>query len=132
MHRIKIGLSQQNSKFESVTLIIKNMFGDLMGMMGKLKETQEKVKATKERLNTVLIDENSPDGSISVCVTANREIKSIEIADDLLKDKDQLEDFLIVTLNKAIKKATDVNEAELAAVAKEGMPNIPGMDSFLK
>jgi DNA-binding YbaB/EbfC family protein len=132
MHRIKIGLSQQNSKFESVTLIIKNMFGDLMGMMGKLKETQEKVKATKERLNTVLIDENSPDGSISVCLTANREIKSIEIADDLLKDKDQLEDFLIVTLNKAIKKATDVNEAELAAVAKEGMPNIPGMDSFLK
>lgn len=132
MHRIKIGLSQQNSKFELVTLIIKNMFGDLMGMMGKLKETQEKVKATKERLNTVLIDENSPDGSISVCLTANREIKSIEIADDLLKDKDQLEDFLIVTLNKAIKKATDVNEAELAAVAKEGMPNIPGMDSFLK
>ncbi len=132
MHRIKIGLSQQNSKFESVTLIIKNMFGDLMGMMGKLKETQEKVKATKERLNTVLIDENSPDGSISVCLTANREIKSISIADDLLKDKDQLEDFLIITLNKAIKKATEVNEAELAAVAKEGMPNIPGMDSFLK
>jgi len=108
------------------------MFGDLMGMMGKLKETQEKVKATKERLNTVLIDENSPDGSISVCLTANREIKSIVIADDLLKDKEQLEDFLIVTLNKAIKKATDVNDAELAAVAKEGMPNIPGMDSFLK
>ena len=108
------------------------MFGDLMGMMGKLKETQEKVKATKERLNTVLIDENSPDGSISVCLTANREIKSIAIADDLLKDKEQLEDFLIVTLNKAIKKATDVNDAELAAVAKEGMPNIPGMDSFLK
>lgn len=108
------------------------MFGDLMGMMGKLKETQEKVKATKERLNTVLIDENSPDGSISVCLTANREIKSISITDDLLKDKDQLEDFLIITLNKAIKKATDVNEAELAAVAKEGMPNIPGMDSFLK
>jgi len=108
------------------------MFGDLMGMMGKLKETQEKVKATKERLNTVLIDEKSPDESISLCITANREIKSISIADDLLKDKEQLEDYLIVTLNKAIKKATEINEAELAAVAKEGMPNIPGMDSFLK
>ena len=31
------------------------MFGDLMGMMGKLKETQEKVEATKKRLDTVLI-----------------------------------------------------------------------------
>ena len=41
-----------------------------------------------------------------------------------------LEDFLILTLNKAIEKATSVNEAEIAAVAKEGMPNIPGMDFF--
>jgi len=35
-------------------------------------------------------------------------------------------------LNKAIQKATSINEAELAAVAKEGMPNIPGMDSMFK
>jgi len=41
-----------------------------------------------------------------------------------------LEDYLILVLNKAIEKATNVNEAELAAVAKEGMPNIPGMDLF--
>ncbi len=33
-------------------------------------------------------------------------------------------------MNKAIEKATAVNEAELGAVAKEGMPNIPGMDMF--
>ena len=33
-------------------------------------------------------------------------------------------------VNKAIEKATNVNETELAAVAKEGMPNIPGMDMF--
>lgn len=48
----------------------------------------------------------------------------------MLEDKEQLEDYLILTLNKAIAKATNINEAELAAVAKEGMPNIPGMDLF--
>tara|TARA_R110002049_G_scaffold73733_3_gene190405 strand:+ start:1531 stop:1854 length:324 start_codon:yes stop_codon:yes gene_type:complete len=106
------------------------MFGDLMGMMGKLKETQEKVEATKKRLDTVLIDEKSNDGLIKITLTANREIKSIEIDDSLLADKEQLEDYLILTLNKAIEKATSVNESELAAVAKEGMPNIPGMDLF--
>ncbi|KQC29242.1 YbaB/EbfC family nucleoid-associated protein [Flagellimonas eckloniae] len=108
------------------------MFGDIMGMMGKLKETQEKVKATKERLNTVLIDETSSDGKLKVTLTANREIKSIEIDDSLLQDKEQLEDYLVLTLNKAIEKATNVNETELAAVAKDGMPNIPGMDSLFK
>ncbi|WP_299111452.1 YbaB/EbfC family nucleoid-associated protein [uncultured Winogradskyella sp.] len=106
------------------------MFGDMMGMMGKLKEAQKKVEETKERLHTVLIDEASSDDKLKVTITANRTIKSIEIADELLQDKDMLEDYLILTLNKAIEKATNVHETEVAAVAKEGMPSIPGMDMF--
>jgi len=108
------------------------MFGDLMGMMGKMKETQKKVEATKVRLNSVFIEEQSNEGFIKVTVSANREIKSIYIDNSLLQDKVELEALLLVTLNKAIQKATVINEAELAAVAKEGMPNIPGLDSFLK
>ncbi|MEY8021969.1 YbaB/EbfC family nucleoid-associated protein [Muriicola sp. SD30] len=108
------------------------MFGDMMGMMGKLKETRAKVEATKKRLDTVSLNEKSADGSVSITITANREIKSIEIEDALLEDKEQLEDYLVITLNKAISRATEVQEAELAAVAKEGMPNIPGMDSLFK
>jgi DNA-binding YbaB/EbfC family protein len=106
------------------------MFGDIMGMMGKLKETQQKIEETKKRLDTVLVDEQSNDGLLKVTLTANRKIKSIEIDESLLQDKEQLEDYLILTLNKAIEKATNVNEAELGAVAKDGMPNIPGMDMF--
>ena len=106
------------------------MFGDIKGMMSKLKEAQEKVAATKIRMNTVLIDEQSSDSLLKVTITANRELKSVEIHDELLKDKDQLEDYLILTLNKAIQKATDINDAEVAAVASEGMPKIPGMDMF--
>lgn len=106
------------------------MFGDLMGMMGKIKETQAKMEATKKRLDTVLVDEKSTDGLLAVTITANRTIRSIQIDDLLLKDKEMLEDYLVNVLNKAIAKATQVNETELGAVAKEGMPNIPGMDLF--
>lgn len=106
------------------------MFGDMMNMMGKLKETQQKIEATKLRLDTVLIDEKSNDGLLQVTLTANRKIKAITIDESLLEDKEQLEDYLILVLNKAIEKATNINETELAAVAKEGMPNIPGMDLF--
>ncbi|WP_076548668.1 YbaB/EbfC family nucleoid-associated protein [Maribacter ulvicola] len=108
------------------------MFGDMMGMMGKLKETQKKVEETKKRLDTVSLEEKSNDGLISITITANREIKKIAIDDSLLQDKEQLEDYLILTLNKAIQNATRVNETELAAAAKDGMPNIPGMDSLFK
>ncbi|WP_062055308.1 YbaB/EbfC family nucleoid-associated protein [Aquimarina longa] len=108
------------------------MFGDMMGMMGKLKETQQKVEETKKRLTTIIVDQESPDGLLKISLTANREIKNITIADQLLEDKEQLEDYLVLTLNKAIAKATHVNETELAAVAKEGMPNIPGLDKFME
>ena len=104
------------------------MFGDIMGMMGKLKETQQKVEETKKRLDHVLIDEQSNDGLLKITLTANRTIKSVAISDELMVDKEMLEDYLITVLNKAIQKATNVNEAEMAAVAQSGMPNIPGLD----
>ncbi|MEP5338668.1 MAG: YbaB/EbfC family nucleoid-associated protein [Algibacter sp.] len=103
------------------------MFGDMMGMMAKLQEAKKKVDETKKRLDTVLVDETSHDKKLKITLTANREIKSIDIDDALLEDREQLKDYLILTLNKALKRATDINEAELAAAAKDGMPNIPGL-----
>ncbi|RTY69484.1 YbaB/EbfC family nucleoid-associated protein [Flavobacterium sp. GSP27] len=105
---------------------------DLMGMMGKLKETQQKIEDTKKRLDTVLIDEQSTDGLLKVTLTANRTLKSIIIDDTLLADKEQLEDYLILVLNKAIEKATNVNQSELDVVTKMDMPMIPGMEDLFK
>lgn len=106
------------------------MFGDVSGMMNKLKEAQQEVEKTKIRLDSVLVDENSADNKIKVTLTANREIKSIAIDESLLSDAEELEDYLVFTLNKAIEKASKINENEMAIAAKAGMPNIPGMDMF--
>jgi hypothetical protein len=103
------------------------MFGDMMGMMNKIKETQAKVEQTKKRLDTVMLTEKSNDDLLKITITANRELKSIEIDDELLKDKEQLEDYLILSLNKAIQKASRINDTEISAVAKEGMPDISGL-----
>ena len=106
------------------------MFGDLSGMMNKLKDAQQEVEKTKTRLHTVLVDEVSADKKIKVTLTANREIKAISIDASLLKDAEELEDYLILTLNKAIAKASKINDDEMAAAAKTNMPDIPGMDMF--
>ena len=107
------------------------MFGDLQGMMQKLKDAKQKVEETKIRLNTILVDGESNGGAVKVTVTGNREVKSIEIVDALLQDKEELEDYLVLALNDALTKANKINEAELAAAAKDGMPNIPGLDKFM-
>jgi len=106
------------------------MFGDMMGLMGKLQEAKAKAEETKERLKTVMVQETSSDGLLKVTATASGSIKEIELSDELLQDKEQLEDYLILTLNKALEKAQTIHDTEMAAVAKEGMPNIPGMDLF--
>lgn len=105
---------------------------DLMGMMGKLRETQQKLEETKKRLDTVLIDEQSSDGLFKVTITANRTIKSITVDDTLLEDKEQLEDYIVLVINKAIEKASAVNQAELDAVSKMDLPMIPGMEDMFK
>ncbi|MCB0472713.1 MAG: YbaB/EbfC family nucleoid-associated protein, partial [Flavobacteriaceae bacterium] len=66
------------------------MFGDLSDMMGKLKEAQQQIEATKKRLDTVIVDGQSAEGKIKIAVTANREIKSIVIYNSLLGDKEEL------------------------------------------
>ncbi len=53
----------------------------MMGMMSKIKEAQKKVEDTKQRLDGVLIDTNSQDNKLKVTITANRNIKSIDIDD---------------------------------------------------
>ena len=106
------------------------MFGDMMGMMGKIKETQQKAEGTKKRLETVYIDENSSDDLLHITVSVAGAVKKIDIKDELLEDKEQLEDYLILTLNKALSRAKASYDQELAAVVKEGMPDIPGLDMF--
>jgi nucleoid-associated protein EbfC len=105
---------------------------DLMGMMGKMQETQRKIEETKIRLNSVLIDEQSSNGLLKVTLTANSEVKIISVDDELLKDKEQLEDYLILVMNKALVKAAHINQTELDAVAKVDMPMIPGMEDMFK
>jgi DNA-binding protein YbaB len=51
------------------------------------------MEETKKRLDTVLVDEQSTDGLLKVTITAT--IKSVTIADELLQDKEQLEDYMI-------------------------------------
>ena len=105
------------------------MFGDLSDMMGKLKEAQQKIAATKARLNTTFIDSEAGNGKVKVRVTATHQIKNISISEELT-NHEEIEDYLIIALNTALEKATSISEAELAEAAKNGMPDIPGMDLF--
>jgi DNA-binding protein YbaB len=64
-----------------------------MGMMGKLKETQQ--NGRNKKTSGYSSRWTKYRRFIKVTITANRTIKSVTIADDLLQDKEQLEDYMI-------------------------------------
>ena len=98
---------------------------DIMKMMGQMQETQRKIEEAQQMLSSVIIDHSSSDNLLKVSITANSELKNIDIHDSLLEDKEQLEDYLILVINQAIEKAITRNKTELDAVAKIDLPMIP-------
>ncbi|GGF76097.1 YbaB/EbfC family nucleoid-associated protein [Wenyingzhuangia marina] len=97
------------------------MFGDMSKMMSQLQDAQKNVEEAKKRLNNILVEGSSGGGLVNVTVTANKEVKKIDINEHVLEDKEAVEDYLILALNDALAKAEKINEQEMAQAAKNGM-----------
>lgn len=101
------------------------MFGKFGDMMSKLQDMKQKADEIKLKLDHTVINIEGAGGDIKIAITGNREIKSLIIAPELQHgDKEELEEQLIVTLNKALLKANELNDNEMKSVAS-GM--LPGM-----
>lgn len=84
-------------------------------MMGKLQEAQKESAAMKQRLAQIELREEST--GLSVIVNGNKELKDIIIAEHLMKDNEELADKLVITINRALEKAQEVNDREMQSMA---------------
>ncbi len=107
------------------------MFGKMFDIMGKLEEAKKNVEEARKKLDHVLIDAEAGNGFVKVSVTGNRKLKNLEIAEEAMKDKEMLEDYLMIALNKALDEAGKMQETELKKAATDALPNIPGLDGLL-
>lgn len=103
------------------------MFGNFMEIMGKLQSARENFEKLKEKLDSQTFTETSSSGNTSITLTELATIKDIQIAQGLMADKQQLEDELVVTLNKALEKVKNNAMEEAKKTAKESLPAIPGL-----
>jgi nucleoid-associated protein EbfC len=96
------------------------MFGD---MMGKLQEMKQKMEDTKKRLETITVQGEAGDGAITVTANGNKKIVNISVNEELTKaDKEELEDLLVVAVNRALEKAESLHEAEMQGAAQGFIP----------
>jgi nucleoid-associated protein EbfC len=97
------------------------MFGDLLGSFEQ--------KQTEILQKTAAIVANIEVGGVSVSANGNKEITNISITDvAILADKEQLEDLLMVAINRALTQAGDQAAAETQKMMSSILP--PGLSGL--
>jgi DNA-binding protein YbaB len=80
-------------------------------------------------LDSISVSGEVEGGLIRVVATANKEIKEVTIDPVFLSnaDKEELEELLVVALNKAIAQAENISQAEMQAASKDMLGGLGGL-----
>ncbi len=92
--------------------------------MGNMEEKQAAMKA---KLANIQVEAEAGDGAIKVSANANREILNISIDKSKLDwdDSEQLEDLLLVAINRVIERASAKEAEESQKLIQDMLP--PGL-----
>ncbi len=98
-------------------------------MFDKLMQAQQQAGEIKKRLDNITVTGTAEGGKITVIANANKVVQSVVIDEELYKegDREQLEELLVIAINKAMEQADNVSQAEMAASAKEMFGNLGGL-----
>ena len=92
-------------------------------------QAQQQAGEIKKRLDAISVTGTAEGGKITVAANANKVVQSVVIDEELFKegDKEQLEELLLIAINKAMEQADNVSQAEMAASAKAMFGNLGGL-----
>lgn len=101
-------------------------------MFDKLFQAQQKAQEIKSRLDNISVSGEAEGGKVRVVATANKEVKEIHINDELFADadKEQIEDLLLVAINKAMQQAENVSQTEMAAASQDMLSGLGGLGNL--
>jgi DNA-binding YbaB/EbfC family protein len=103
---------------------------DMMKMMGKVKELQEKMKEAQESLALITAEGESGAGMVTAKVNGKKQVLSVNIDPSLLteSDKDMVQDLVVAAINKALDEVDFKAKDHIKQNTEGMMPNIPGFD----
>ena len=98
-------------------------------MFDKLMEAQQKAGEVKKRLDAITVKGTAEGGKITVQANGNKVVQSVLIDEDFLKEagKDELEELLVIAINKALEQADNVSQSEMAAMTKDMFGGMDGL-----
>lgn len=92
------------------------MFGDMFNQM------QQQQEALQEKLKAMRITEEA--NGVTVTVSGTREVIAVAVSESVFSDGDaeQLEDLLLISLNRALSKAAEVEQTEAQSLMSGMLP----------
>lgn len=105
------------------------MFEQLGGLMDLVKKVQQNVDNIQQQLKNEVIDVSSGD-VMKIVVNGQQEVVMIELNPKYLTAENAglIQDLLVATVNNALTKSRQVNQAAMAKVAQDmNLPKIPGL-----
>ena len=104
--------------------------GGMGNLMKQAKEMQAKMAKAQEEVKLLTDEASSGGGLVKICINGKKEITSISIDKEVLKeDKEVVEDLVLVAVNQAIsnisKKIDDTMNAATGGML--GKTNFPGI-----
>ncbi|MFA6526748.1 MAG: YbaB/EbfC family nucleoid-associated protein [Candidatus Buchananbacteria bacterium] len=96
-------------------------------MFNKIKAVQElrtQANQIKKALESEIVEGQGGWGKIKIKMDGNQDVKSVEIADDILGDKAKLEAGVKEAVNDTVKKVQRVMANKMSQM---GGLNLPGM-----
>jgi len=99
-------------------------FGNIMK---QAKKMQERMARLQEELGMKTVEVSSGGGMVSVVVNGKFEVMSLKIEKDVVNpdDVEMLQDLVMAAVNEGVRKAQEMNAAEMAKIT--GGLNIPGL-----
>lgn len=102
-------------------------------MFDKLFQAQQKAEEVKKRLDSISVFGETEGGKVRVVASASKEIREVTIDEEFLKqldDKEELEELLVVALNKALQQAENVSQAEMQVVSQDLLGGLGGLGNL--
>jgi DNA-binding YbaB/EbfC family protein len=97
-------------------------------LMKQAQDMQSQMITTQKELESMVVEGNAGGGAVTAKLNGKKEILSLKIESDLLKEeKDMVEDMIIACINQAQTKIDKISKEKMDSISG-GMPS--GMPGF--
>jgi DNA-binding protein YbaB len=98
-------------------------------MFDKLMQARQMTGEMKKKMDAITVTGTAEGGKITIIANGNKVIQSVTIDEEFFKGaaREELEELLVVAINKAMEQADTVSQREMAAMTKEMLGGLGGL-----